>query len=172
VDDALERCEDILLGGAGIERVDAVPPIPLAGFELLREFSPAEIEALAACLTRCVYETGATLIRDGAAADTLYFIEDGAVDIRIARDGGPGHVRLGAVEAGNVVGELALLGGEQRTAEVVAAGSVSVLELRAESFAALGLSHPAIAGKLLVAIGRSLAARLRRANAEIGALAR
>jgi glutaminase len=172
VDEALERCEEILLGGAGIERVDAVPPIPLAGFELLRDFAAGEIEELAACLARRSYETGATLIRDGAAADTLYFIEDGAVDIRIARDGGPGHVRLGAVEAGNVVGELALLGGAQRTAEVVAAAPVSVLELSAESFAALSRSHPAITGKLMIAIGRSLAARLRRANAEIGALTR
>jgi hypothetical protein len=44
--------------------------------------------------------------------------------------------------------------------------------LSAAAFAALGGSHPAITSKLLIAIGRSLASRLRRANAEIGALAR
>ena len=172
VDDALERFEDALLDAAGIARIDAVPPISLADFELLQSFETDELAILSAVLERRSYGAGQVLIRQGAAADTLFFIENGNVEVRIARDDGPGYIRLGAVEPGNVVGELALLGGAARTAEAVAATRTTTLELSAATFTALGASHPAITAKLLVAIGRSLAGRLRRANGEIGALAR
>jgi len=172
LDEALERCEDSVLGDAGIAPVDGTPPVPLDKFELLRDFDADEVAVLSDRLTRRTYPAGEVLILDGADADTLYFIEDGAVDVRIARSDGPGYTRLGTVDPGNVVGELALLGGAQRTAQVVAAEPVSAHELSAKAFAALSRSHPAIAGKLLIAIGRSLAGRLRRANIEIGALAR
>jgi len=170
VDDALERFEDELLDAAGIARIDAVPPIALTDFDLLRTLDADEVATLAAVLERHSYGAGQVLIQEGTAADTLFFIEDGTVEVRIARDDGPGYVRLGAVEAGNVVGELALLGGAARTAEAVAVTHTDTLELSATAFATLGAAHPAIGAKLLVAIGRSLAGRLRRANTEIGAL--
>jgi glutaminase len=172
VDEALESFEDALLEGAGIAQVDAQPPIFLADFELVGSFDAGELETLAAALERRTYGTGQVLIREGAPADTLYFIEDGMVEVRIVRDDGSGYIRLGAVEPGNVVGELALLGGAARTAEAVAVSRTTTLELNAAAFDALGASHPAVTTKLLVAIGRSLAGRLRRANAEIAALSR
>jgi anti-anti-sigma factor len=171
VEDALELCEEELLHEAAGNWRDAGPPIALGDFLVLRDLSPEEIVVLENYLERRTFAAGETFIEDGAPADALYFIEDGAVEIRVPQPDGRGAVRLETVEAGNIVGELALLGGP-RTAEVAAAPRASTLVLRTEGFAALGRAHPRIESKLLAAIGRSLAARLRQADAEIGALRR
>ncbi len=47
---------------------------------------------------------------------------------------------------------------------MVAAGPVTVLKLKATRFAMLATRHPDIHAKLLLAVGRLLADRLRRAN--------
>jgi CRP-like cAMP-binding protein len=80
---------------------------------------------------------------------------------------------LAAVDAGNVVGELALLGSDRpRTANVVAATAVRALALKASELAPLARRNPEILTKLSIAVARALAERLRRANATIRSLTR
>jgi CRP-like cAMP-binding protein len=81
-------------------------------------------------------------------------------------------VRLATVDAGNVVGELALLSNRRRTADVIAATAVEALVLQASDFAAIARSHPKIHAELIAAVGESLSERLRRANAVILSLMR
>jgi glutaminase len=170
IDHALERCEDALLTRAGSGASGSTTPVRLSDFDLLGDFDAAELVALERRMTPRRYAAGETIIRDGAIADALYFLLDGAVDVRLPIGPAGDHVRLGTVEAGNVVGELALLGSPRRTADVVATAPVTALELTTDGFEALGRAHPAIQSKLLIAVGRSLSERLRRANAEIRAL--
>lgn len=172
VDRALEVFEDDILSEATSQVPEPSGPVKLPDFPLLSGFDPDEIDVLESHVERHAYAAGETIIRDGAPADALYFIEEGSVEIRVAGRMEDGFVRLGTVDAGNIVGEMALLGGGARTAEAVADTRASLLALTADSFATLGRAHPPIQSKLLAAIGRSLAARLRRANTEIGALAR
>ena len=65
-----------------------------------------------------------------------------------------------------------LFGNAQRTADVIAATRGTVLLLDGDALADLMENAPATHAALVVAVGASLAERLRRANAEIRALSR
>jgi len=170
IDGALEDCEDVLLRLEAVEVSSGGAVARLADFEILAELDPTELDVLAGRLMRRDCAAGETIIHDGAAADTLYFLCEGSVDVCVGRVGDGSVMRLASIDAGNVFGELALLGGPPRTADVIAATAVTVLELRAADFAALAPGHPAIHAKLVTAVARSLSERLRRANAVIRAL--
>jgi CRP-like cAMP-binding protein len=96
----------------------------------------------------------------------------GSVDVCAGGLGDETVARLAAIDAGNVVGELALLSNRLRTADVIAANAVTGLVLHASDFAAIAQSHPKIHAKLIAAVGESLSERLRRANAVILSLTR
>jgi glutaminase len=170
LDVALELCEDAVLGADGMTTAKAEAAAVPGEFEILAELDPAELDILGRSLVRRSFAAGEIIISEGTRADGLFFLLEGAVDVCVARVGEEGTMRLAAIDAGNVFGELALLGGPRRTADVVAATPVTVLELKAAAFAALAPDHPAIQAKLIAAVARSLSERLRRANAVIRAL--
>jgi len=144
--------------------------MPLRDFDLLSEFDLEELATLAEQLAERTFAAGTVMIRENEAADRMYFLLGGSVEVC---SGETPAVLLASVDAGNVVGELALLGGHQpRTANVVAATAVRALELKASDFAPLTRRHPQIAVKLSIGVARALAERLRRANATIRSLTR
>ena len=79
--------------------------------------------------------------------------------------------RLSAISLGLAFGELALLDGDTRSADVIADEPARCFVLPIQDFQALAKRHPEIAGKLIFNIARELSGRLRRADAEIRALA-
>ena len=171
-ENALEKSEDAVLCSTAC--VEAAMPVdlPLRDFELLAELDWKEIGILARHLDQRIYASGATIIEEGAPADSLYFLLGGSVDVCVIHGGDGTVTRLASIDAGNVFGELALLGNRPRTASVVAASVVRVLELRAAEFTAMLRDNPEIRAKLLSGVGRSLSERLRRANAVIRSLTR
>lgn len=77
---------------------------------------------------------GEKLIRKGDRGDAAYFIASGAVEVQA-----PTHnVRLGR---GDVFGEIALMTGGRRSADVVALGYCQLLSLKAQDFKALMAEH-------------------------------
>ncbi|QQS12080.1 MAG: glutaminase A [Rhodospirillales bacterium] len=163
VDTALERAETELLRRAGFDTDDAAARAELAEFEFLDRLDAGGVAALARHLAAAELPAGSVLIEEGAEADSVYFLVRGVVEIGI------GAVRLGTVEAGNVLGEVALLGPGRRTATVRARTAVGVLVLTADAAARLHEEAPDVQRELLLAVGRSLRERLRRANLEIQA---
>lgn len=80
--------------------------------------------------------TGAALIRHGADDRSFYWFVRGSADVVIRTPAGdPLHVAT--LAAGSGVGEIALLDGQRRTADVVAAEPLIVAELSAEAFDAM-----------------------------------
>jgi CRP-like cAMP-binding protein len=146
--------------------------IPLSDFELVADLDPYELEILSGCLVKETFAAGETIIKEGAVADSLYFLVAGSVDVCVTREGDATVTRLASVDAGNVVGELALLSNRRRTADVIAATRGSALVLTAADFASIARNHPRIHAKLIAAVGESLSERLRRANSVILSLMR
>jgi len=169
VDQAMEHFENRLLEQAGSGQTDAT--VPLAEFDLLAGLDETMLAALVKRLRPLPFEPGTKLIAQNARADELFFLTEGRVDITVRVGNAPSH-RVSTVEPGTVFGELALFGHAPRTADVVAVSSGTALVLDRDGLEDLAVNAPAAHNALVIAVGASLAERLRRANAEIRALSR
>jgi NADH dehydrogenase len=91
--------------------------------------------------TQAHYEPGETVFEEGDSADSLFMILSGSVEV-LKRFGGEPQV-VGVLEAGGYFGEMALLGGEARSATTRALTSLDLLVLPGSDFSALadGLSE-------------------------------
>jgi glutaminase len=166
LDEALEWCEDRILEGAQ----HVAGEMTLAEHPLLARLPGDDLAWMTRHSTRTAFPAGSRLIARGSAPDTVFFVVSGSVEVSIAVGGGRSH-RLAALGAGTAVGELALLDASPRSADVDAVTDVVAYTLPAT---ALQEDDPALCGvrlRLIEAVARELADRLRRANAEIEALA-
>lgn len=96
---------------------------------------------ICAQLTPRTVAGGEVLIREGDRADALYLIAEGRVRITSRRDDGTPQ-DLAELGRGEIVGEMALVTNEPRSATVTAVRDSLVLELPAEAFLALVRDHP------------------------------
>jgi len=97
---------------------------------------------------------------------------EGALDITMPATG-QGHgapIYLGRLMPGALVGEMALISGAQRSADVVAHGGARCLCIGADALGRLRAEDPPAAYALLAAMARQLERNLRYANAATQAL--
>jgi Na+/H+ antiporter len=108
----------------------------------------AAIEQLAVLTRERVLSSGDVLFRQGDAGDSLFIIARGAVHVLLDSPGatGPGGevVLLDVLGGGDLLGEMALLSGEPRTATIKAATTVTVGEIARGDFEELMKTQPAI----------------------------
>ena len=105
---------------------------------------------------------GEVVFREGDAGDTCYVIREGAV--RVTRDHTDGRtITLAELRRGDIFGELALFGGETRSATVEACQDTTAVALLAGDMRRLLIRNPRIAVEML----NKLAGRLREANERI-----
>ena len=121
----------------------------LSQVPLLQQLPPEEIRALLPFVSRRSYRQGTTLFRQSEPGDSLLIVERGQVDIVDLKGGGRKVAALGENE---VIGEMALLTGEPRSAMALAATDLRVWVILKEDFdRVLGTSpHLAEAVKVLV----------------------
>ena len=103
------------------------------------------------------FEPGEFLMRQGEPGTFLIVMSAGEADVSVEENGK--HYLLKRARAGEVLGEMALLTGEPRTASVVAVSPASALVLAADQFERLAQQHPRISTVLTLL----LASRLGRA---------
>jgi NTE family protein len=109
---------------------------------------------------------GAVLCRAGDRSDSLYLVERGVFH---ALDGNTGAL-LGRQRAGDVVGEVALLTGEPRSATLLARVPSAVSELSRQAFLAVAARHPVLLANLARILSRRLVERTTTEPAKITAL--
>ncbi|MCO5179084.1 MAG: patatin-like phospholipase domain-containing protein [Candidatus Promineofilum sp.] len=114
---------------------------------------------------------GDVLFRQGDAGDSLYIVDRGLLEVRVAEPGG-NFIVLDRLDAGAAVGEMALLTGQPRTADVVAVVDSRLVRLSKSGYENLAERHPAIASGFALAITPriqrlKLAAILRRLFGQI-----
>lgn len=113
-----------------------------------------------------VLPAGAVLCRAGDRSDSLYLVERGVLHVLDAQTG----ALLGRQRASDVVGEVALLTGEPRSATLLARVPGAVYELSREAFLAVAARHPALLANLAGIVSRRLVERTTAAPAKITAL--
>jgi CRP/FNR family transcriptional regulator, cyclic AMP receptor protein len=128
----------------------------LVRVRLFASLSREEIAALARVTTRRQVAAKKLIVEQGAPGTELFIIVEGTAQVVSLGTEGK-DVTLGAMGAGEVFGEIALLDGGVRSATVRAKTKCSLLVLGQDAFFVTLMNHPAAAVKLL----RILASRLR-----------
>jgi hypothetical protein len=106
-------------------------PLTAVSDDALREMSDAA-EARS-------FQTGELMIREGDPADGLLILLEGTAHARLSRPDGDRW--LGRFSAGDLVGEMALVTREARSADVVADSPVRALLIPTEAFDRLAIRH-------------------------------
>jgi NTE family protein len=104
------------------------------------------------------------LFHTGDDGDACFIVESGSLQVSTSIDG----QELAVLAPGAVVGELALLLNEPRSATVTAIGDTKLLELRRDDFDALIAKHPALSVGLTRQLGRRIVNSNRLVAGRVG----
>lgn len=134
-------------------------PHGLADVPLFSALEAKEHRVVAGLLHERRYEQGEVIFDQGEDSQALYIVISGKV--AILRQGDPETGKLAEIGPGRAFGELAILGGDRRSAQARAAQDCVLQTLARRDFEALVESHKAIALKITLQIARQLARQLR-----------
>jgi 2-oxoglutarate dehydrogenase E1 component len=126
----------------------------LKHLDLFRDIPDEDLARIAAIARTVEYGKGQFVCRQGEQGQDLFAIIAGSVWIQ------QGSRVLAKLNSGEVVGELAFLDHQPRSADVVAAEALRLLEIRGVEFQRLIEQHGLLAHKLL----QVLAARVRKSS--------
>jgi glutaminase len=168
LDTAMEWCENELI--AAHEGPVAAPAVALADNDLCRGLAGAELAVLESLVVCRRYAPGEYIVSRGERADAVYFVRSGQVTVALPSVVGAPK-RLSTLSAGMSFGELALVDGGARSADVIASSAVECWVLDAAAFADLGTRHARIQTQLLKNMLRGAHAIVDRLSQEVSALA-
>ena len=111
------------------------------------------------------FENGNYIFLEDSEGEQCFFVLEGSVKVtRLSKDGR--EVILAMLNEGDFFGEMSLLDGESRSANVIALEKTKVLTLDRNDFIAVVNDYPQIAVQLL----KELARRLRKSDRQIASL--
>ena len=111
------------------------------------------------------FENGNFIFLEDSEGEQCFFVLEGSVKVtRLSKDGR--EVILAMLNEGDFFGEMSLLDGESRSANVIALEETKVLTLDRNDFIAVVNDYPQIAVQLL----KELARRLRKSDRQIASL--
>jgi small-conductance mechanosensitive channel/CRP-like cAMP-binding protein len=120
----------------------------LSEVDVLSPLSAEALEAIAAATRIHFYSKGETILRHGAAGDSMFVVHAGTASVRLPDDSPEGWHEVAQLAAGTVFGEMALLTGETRTADVIALTDVTALEIGKDSLQPILHGHPELASAI------------------------
>ena len=111
------------------------------------------------------YENGNYIFLEDSEGEQCFFVGEGSVKVtRLSKDGR--EVILAMLNAGDFFGEMSLLDGESRSANVIALEKTEVLTLNRDDFLVVLNDYPQISIQLL----KEMAGRLRKSDRQIASL--
>jgi CRP-like cAMP-binding protein len=145
------RREDRPLGKRGADL--------LAGVPLFSGLSRRHLRRLAEHADVVSFREGATIVREGQPGGTFYVILEGEAKVR------RGGRTIGTLGPADFFGEISLLDGGPRTADVVAATPVSAIRVFKRAFDRMVAQEPGVAERILAVVARRLRESERPLNA-------
>lgn len=130
--------------------------------ELLAALSEATRAKLAKAGAPVALEPGALLFARGDKGDALYVLLEGEVEVRTSNEAGR-DVRLAAIKSVALLGEMAVLDGGARSADIAAIRRSRLLRISRDQALAALESEP----KALLQLIAELSRRLRAANSSL-----
>lgn len=166
-DAALEWCENRLLAGDP-DKADRTR-FALSRLSVFAGLDAGQCRRIEDVIQPLQFEAGETIMREGDAARMLFIIARGSVTVSVGTETGR-RKRLACIGPGLSFGEMALLDGSPRSADVTADETVVCYGLSRQALEMLGRSDPAILITILQNLMNDLSNRLRQANTEIRTL--
>jgi NTE family protein len=123
---------------------------------LFQGLTRSQLEEVATRMGPRAFAAGETICRAGEPGHSLFLIQHGLALVRVPGAATP----IARLRRGDVIGEMSLLTGEPRTADVEAAAPTEALELSRDTFAGILSTYPVV----LANLGRILSERLARTN--------
>ncbi len=132
-------------------------------FPLFSTFSEKELEEIARYLDYKVYPKGEVLFEEGDPGDKIFFIVKGRVGL-YRPDPFGNEVKVAVSEEGTPLGELSFFSSKLHSSKGVALKETKALILSKEGYEKLQKEDPQLAIKLLEALARVIAERLKEMN--------
>ncbi len=137
-----------------MERVLLLRRVPL-----LADLTPTDLQRVAALATEHHVDDNEVIAEQGDAGEEMYLIVHGEVKVTIENDEGI-EKEVARRKMGDVIGEMSLISGEPRIANLIAAGEIHLLCLDRKSFEGLLRERPEVG----LAVMRVLCVRLKEAT--------
>lgn len=167
VDEALARYEDKVL--AATRQPYDHSRFALDTIDLFKGLGPAQIATLQSLIQPMQFETGDRVLRSGEEGRMFFVLARGTVSVMVRGESAE-PVRVSCIGPGQFFGEMAVLGGGIRSADVVADERIICYGLTVDQLDHLNATEPQIVTVILTNMAREFAARIRRGNAIISSL--
>jgi len=112
----------------------------LAAVDLFAQLDDQARHALSVSAAEHLFAAGETIVRQGAAGDSMFVVLSGRVRVQLE----PSGQEVAVIPSGGFFGEMSMLTGEARTATVRAIEDVTALEISAADFRALAETNPSL----------------------------
>ncbi len=132
-------------------------------FPLFATFTEKELEEIAKYLDYKVYPKGTVLFEEGDPGNKIFFIVKGRVGL-YRQDSFGNEVKVAVNEAGTPLGELSFFSNKLHSSKGVASKETYTLILTREDYEKLKEEDPQLAIKLLEAMVKVIAERLKVMN--------
>lgn len=166
LDHALESCETEI-----ISAYEAHHEIDLSWVRQLEHIFPNKEDRveISRYFTPLTLAENSRLFSQGDAANTLYFVESGILEIIHTNPDGKKH-RISTVSKGTIIGEMAVYAKGIRSASVYVTEECKLYYIDKSNLEALKREHPVLAAQFHEFIAEQLTIRLLRANSVIQSL--
>jgi CRP-like cAMP-binding protein len=134
----------------------------LDGLDLFRDFSYPELRTIANYLTYHQVKRDAVVFNEGDAGNYMLILVEGS--LAVYKGGEAGHHLLSYEGRGRVVGEMALIDQERRSATCTAKSDCELMTLATDGLSRMAVDHPGLAYRFMFALARLLSRRLRRTS--------
>ncbi|MBS1189042.1 MAG: Crp/Fnr family transcriptional regulator [Rhodocyclaceae bacterium] len=132
------------------------------GLDFFQDFSYKEIETLSRYLSQTRVDKGEVIFNEGDPGSFMLILIEGRISIYKAGENGT-HL-LSYEGRGRLIGEMALLDRERRSAQCVADTPCELLTIDHESLDRLSVEFPLLAYRFMFSLARLLSKRLRRTS--------
>jgi CRP-like cAMP-binding protein len=121
----------------------------LAHIDLFSTLDASARQQLAAAPHHHLFAAGESIVRQGAAGDSMFVVLKGNVRVLLE----PSGQEVAIIPAGGFFGEMSMLTGEPRTATVRAINDATLLEISAAEFRQLAVANPSLLDHVSTVVG-------------------
>jgi CRP-like cAMP-binding protein len=153
----LDIQEPVTLSAPSIDEIEAL----LAEAPILRSLPRDSLRSMAMGVRPLLLGPTDRFVIEGLAGTSLFLIGEGEVEVRLRREDG-GDWLAATMGRGEIVGEMALVTSEQRTATVRSVGETVIYEIGRQQYEPLLRAHPEWLDELTAVMDDRLALRAAR----------